>query len=102
MTAYLIVDITVRDEERYAGYRDRVTDQIRQYGGEDLGRGGRIERLEGDLQPRRVGVVEIESVAAAKKWWGSEDYAEHKAIRKAATGKKINVPQGGQTPRTVV
>ena len=94
MAAYLIVDITVRDEERYAGYRDRVTDQIRQYGGEYLVRGGRIERLEGGWQPSRVVVVEFESIAAAKKWWESEDYAEFKAIRQATTDTNMIVVEG--------
>jgi uncharacterized protein (DUF1330 family) len=94
MAAYLIVDITVRDEERYANYRARVTDQIQQYGGEYLVRGGRIERLEGDWQPSRVVVVKFDSIAAARRWWESEDYAELKAIRQATTDTKMIVVEG--------
>ena len=94
MAAYLIVDITVRDEGRYAGYRDRVSDQIRQYGGEYLVRGGSIERLEGDWQPSRVVVVKFESIGAARKWWESEDYAELKAIRQATTDTNMIVVEG--------
>ena len=94
MAAYLIVDITVRDEKRYADYRARVTEQIQQYGGEYLVRGGRLERLEGDWQPSRVVVVKFESMAAAKKWWESEDYAELKAIRQATTDTKMVVVDG--------
>ena len=94
MPAYLIVDITVRDEERYADYRAHVTDQIRQYGGEYLVRGGRIERLEGDWQPSRVVVVKFESIAAARKWWESDDYAELKAIRQATTDTNMIVVEG--------
>jgi len=94
MAAYLIVDITVRDEQRYADYRARVTEQIQQYGGEYLVRGGRLERLEGDWQPSRVVVVKFESMAAAKKWWESEDYAELKAIRQATTDTKMVVVDG--------
>jgi uncharacterized protein (DUF1330 family) len=94
MPAYLIVDITVHDEQRYADYRARVTDQIRQFGGEYLVRGGRIERLEGDWQPSRVVVVKFESIAAAKKWWESDDYAELKAIRQATTDTNMIVVEG--------
>ena len=94
MAAYLIVDITVRDEQRYAGYRARVSDQIQQYGGEYLVRGGALERLEGDWRPTRVVVVKFESIAAAKKWWESEDYAELKALRQATTDTKMIVVEG--------
>jgi len=94
MAAYLIVDITVRDEKRYADYRARVTEQIQRYGGEYLVRGGRLERLEGDWQPSRVVVVKFESMTAAKKWWESEDYAELKAIRQATTDTRMIVVDG--------
>ena len=94
MAAYLISDITVLDEERYAGYRARVSDQIRQFGGEYLVRGGKVEGLEGDWQPSRVVVVKFESIAAAKKWWGSEEYGELKALRQATTETKMIVVEG--------
>ena len=94
MSAYLIVDITVRDEKRYADYRARVTEQITRYGGEYLVRGGKLERLEGDWSPSRVVVVRFESLAAAKKWWESEDYAELKAIRQATTDTNMIVVEG--------
>ncbi|HEX6626992.1 MAG TPA: DUF1330 domain-containing protein, partial [Gemmatimonadaceae bacterium] len=82
------------DEEHYAPYRARVTDQIQQYGGEYLVRGGRIERLEGDWQPGRVVVIRFESIAAARRWWESEDYAELKAIRQATTDTNMIVVEG--------
>ena len=94
MAAYLIVDITVLDEQRYADYRARVTDSIRQYGGEYLVRGGKLERLEGDWQPSRLVVVKFQSIDAAKKWWSSEDYAELKALRQATTNTKMIVVEG--------
>lgn len=94
MAAYLIVDITVLDEQRYADYRARVTDSIRQYGGEYLVRGGKLERLEGDWQPSRLVVVKFQSIDAAKKWWSSEDYAELKALRQATTETEMIVVEG--------
>ena len=94
MAAYLIVDITVLDEQRYADYRARVTASIRQYGGEYLVRGGKLERLEGDWQPSRLVVVKFQSIDAAKKWWSSEDYAELKALRQATTETKMIVVEG--------
>ena len=94
MAAYLIVDIAVRDEQTYATYRARVSDQIRQYGGEYLVRGGKLETLEGDWTPKRIVIVRFDSIAAARRWWESEDYAELKAIRQASTETKMIVVQG--------
>ena len=94
MPAYLIVDITVRDEQRYAAYRAQVTETIVRHGGEYLVRGGKVERLEGDWSPSRVVVLRFESIAAAKKWWESEDYAELKALRQATTDTKMIVVEG--------
>ena len=94
MAAYLIVDICVRDEETYAGYRARVSDQIRQYGGEYLVRGGRTDQLEGNWNPKRIVVVRFDSIAAARKWWESEEYAELKAIRQASTYTNMIVVEG--------
>jgi uncharacterized protein (DUF1330 family) len=94
MAAYLIVDITVKDELTYAGYRARVSDQLNQYGGEYLVRGGRVEQLEGDWNPKRVVIVRFESIAAARRWWESDDYADLKAIRQASTDTNMIVVEG--------
>ena len=94
MSAYLIVDITVRDEKRYAAYRAQVTETITRYGGEYVVRGGKLERLEGEWSPTRIVVVKFESIAAAKKWWQSADYAELKALRQATTDTRMIVVEG--------
>jgi uncharacterized protein (DUF1330 family) len=94
MAAYLIVDITVKDEQTYSGYRARVSDQLQRYGGEYLVRGGRVEQLEGDWNPKRVVIVRFESIAAARRWWESDEYAELKAIRQASTDTNMIVVEG--------
>lgn len=95
MAAYLIVEIAgVRDEETYAAYRARVSDQLRKSGGEYLARGGTIERLEGTWQPRRIVLVRFDSLADAKRWWSSDEYAELKAMRQASTDTNMIVVEG--------
>jgi uncharacterized protein (DUF1330 family) len=94
MPAYVIVEITVRDEETYAQYRARVTDQIRQYGGEYLVRGGNTEALEGDWLPRRIVLLRFDSMEAAKRWWSSDDYAPLKALRQASADTNMILVEG--------
>src|SRR5258708_2761527 len=86
MSAYLIVDIAeVHDAEAYAGYRSRVSPEIEAAGGRYLVRGGPIDVLEGTWAPRRIVVVQFDSMAAARRWWASPEYADLLAIRRRAT-----------------
>ena len=95
MAAFLIVEILrVHDEQTYADYRSRVSPQLREFGGEYLVRGGRIEQLEGEWLPKRIVVVRFESLDAAKRWWSSPEYAELKALRRASTDSNMIVVEG--------
>ncbi len=95
MSAYLIVDVTeIRDERTYAAYRSQVANGIEQAGGRYLARGGAIEVLEGDWQPRRIVVVRFDSPAAARAWWTSTEYADLKRMRMASTRTNMIVVDG--------
>ena len=48
MSAYLIVKVTVSDEETYDQFRQQVPGTIAKYVGEYLVRGGDMEILEGE------------------------------------------------------
>jgi uncharacterized protein (DUF1330 family) len=92
MAAYLIADIEVEDPERYQEYVRQAGPAARAYGGEFIARGGATEVLEGDWKPGRVVVVRFESMARAREWWNSEEYAGPKEIRRSAsTGRMILV-----------
>ena len=59
MTAYVIADIDIHDQDTYREYSALVPDTLRPYGGRFLVRGGAFETLEGDWRPRRVVVLEF-------------------------------------------
>jgi len=99
MPAYLIVDIEVKDPERYAEYIKLTPATIAKYGGRFVVRGGRHEILEGSWQPKRFVIVEFESVERAKAWWNSEEYRGPKALRQSAAATNMVVFEG-VTPTT--
>ncbi|MGH2522967.1 MAG: DUF1330 domain-containing protein, partial [Anaerolineales bacterium] len=62
MSAYVIVDIDVRDAARYEEYKQLAPPTVAAYGGRYLARGGKAEVLEGVWTPKRLVILEFESV----------------------------------------
>ncbi len=94
MPAYILVDVTVNDPERYEGYKPMVPPTLEIYGGKFLVRGGESEVLEGDWQPNRTVVLEFESMEKAKAWHASEEYREARDLRQATTTTSMFVVNG--------
>jgi len=94
MAAYLIVNIDVKDPERYAEYVKVVPATIAAYGGKYVVRGGAAEKLEGDWEPRRVVVLEFESMEKARQWWDSDEYRGPKELRRSASVGNIILVKG--------
>ena len=94
MAAYIVVQVDVKDPNRYADYRAMVLPTVAQYGGRFIVRGGKTETLEGDWAPKRFVVVEFPSVDQAKAWWASPEYAEAKALRQATSETQMIVAEG--------
>ena len=53
-----------------------------------------VEALEGDWSPERIVVLEFESVARAKEWWASAEYAPAKALRQQSATTRMIVVEG--------
>lgn len=92
MAAYVIVEINVTDPKIYEDYRRVAPDSIARYGGRYVVRGGQTQVFEGDWQPKRIVVLEFDSLARARQWWDSEEYRGPKALRhRSATTRMIAV-----------
>lgn len=94
MAAYMLASIEVTDPVTYEDYRKGVAGTIAQYGGRFLARGGATEHLEGSFVPKRVVIVEFPSMEAAKRWYGSPEYAPLLALRKRASKGDLFVTEG--------
>ena len=85
MAAYVIGDIEVTDPETYAKYAAGVPETVAAFGGRYLVRGTAGEAVEGDWTPKRLVVLEFESMERAKAWHNSPEYADLKKLRQSAS-----------------
>ena len=81
MPAYIIVEIDVIDPIEYEEYKRQASATVHQYGGKYIVRGGKTEVLEGDWQPKRIVILQFESLARAKEWLNCEEYHEPRKLR---------------------
>ena len=94
MSAYIVVEVDVKDPERYADYRTMVPASLEAYGGKFLVRGGAVEKLEGDWEPARFVVIEFGSVEQAKRWWDSDEYRQARNLRQETADTRMIVVEG--------
>lgn len=85
MAAYVFANVEVRDPILYEEYRRQVPATLARYGGKFLVRGGATEVLEGLLAPRRIVIIEFESLERAKAWWDSPEYRPLRELRQRAS-----------------
>jgi uncharacterized protein (DUF1330 family) len=85
MAAYLIANVDVKDAAAFEEYRKQVPATIAKHGGRYLVRGGRVERVEGTWNPKRLVVLEFPSIEQARRWYDSEEYRGPKALRMTCT-----------------
>ncbi|MGD2139493.1 MAG: DUF1330 domain-containing protein [Burkholderiales bacterium] len=94
MTAYVIVEIEVTDPAGYEEYRSRVGKSLQQYGATFLVRGGDIEILEGDWQPKRMVMCAFDSMEKVREWYNSDEYRELRKVRENTARMNMVAVQG--------
>ena len=94
MSAYLIARIDVTDPERYEEYKALAQVAVAAHGGRYVVRGGEHETLEGDVEDRRIVVLEFPDTAAARGFYASAEYTAAKAARAGAAIGQFVVVEG--------
>lgn len=89
--AYLLVQVDVTHEGRYAEYVKVAPEIVQKYGGRYLARGGRSLTLEGPPARSRVVVIEFPSYEAAERFYRSPEYAEARRLREGAAAAQFVV-----------
>ena len=94
MSAYIIVEVEVKDPVKYEDYKKLTPASISAYGGRFIVRGGKAELIEGKQEPKRIVVLEFENSERAKTWWNSPEYSEAKKIRHATAESRMILIEG--------
>ena len=94
MVAYVINDMEVTDPQLLDEYKKLSPATVVQYGGRFLARGGQMETLEGTWSPKRLVILEFPSIAQAKAWVNSPEYAPARRVRQKASRSNIIVVDG--------
>lgn len=94
MAAFVIVDVDVKDKERYEEYKKLTPGSLVPFGGRFVVRGGKVETLEGTWTPRRLVILEFPTMERAREWWGSETYGPAKALRQSCARTEMVLVEG--------
>lgn len=95
MSAYVISEVAFVDHELALRYRELAATSIEAYGGVYRVRGATPEAVEGEIEEnRRLVVVEFPSMATAKKWYASAEYAEALELRAEALDRRLLFVEG--------
>jgi uncharacterized protein (DUF1330 family) len=94
MTAYVITQVVVHDQETFDEYRAKAGPVLAKFGGEFLVRGGRMEVLEGKWPYPRGVIIKFRDRDAAKRWHDSKEYGEVKKLRHASARANMIVVDG--------
>jgi len=98
MPAYVIAEVEVTDPAGYEEYKAIVPSVLARYGGRYLARGGEVAGLEGDAPAPRIAILEFPSLAQAKAWWASAEYAPAKALRHRTAKSRLLAVAGLDSP----
>lgn len=94
MAGLIIADVEVTDPAKFEEYRGQVSATIEKYGGKYMVRGGATETVEGDWQPKRLVILEFESVARAKEWYYSAEYSGPMKLRHQSANTNLVFVEG--------
>jgi uncharacterized protein (DUF1330 family) len=85
MSAYVFFDVReISDAKTLEQYRNRVLETVTAHGGRYLVLGGHVEGIEGSWKPNVPVLIQFAALDAARRWYGSDEYAPLKALRLSA------------------
>ena len=93
MTAYVVYEAVVTDDEQYERYKTAAASSVSAAGGRYVVRGGEVESFEG-AAPARVVILEFPALDAAVAWYRSEQYGAARALRESACDARMFVVDG--------
>jgi len=94
MTAYVISEVEPRDAVLFERYRALAPAIIARYGGRYIVRGGEADVVEGGPPAKTIVIVEFHTMARAREWYRSPEYAEALKLRAGALDRRLMFVEG--------
>jgi uncharacterized protein (DUF1330 family) len=94
MAAYVIAEVDVQDAGMFEDYRKLVPPALAKYGGKFIVRGGTVETKEGGWTPKRIVVLEFPTMARAREWYHSPEYAPALEMRLKSAKSRLILVEG--------
>jgi len=98
MTAYILIQGTVKDPPGFAAYARAVSQLVAEMGGRYIVLGGNPEALEGHYPHRSLVVHEWPSREDALKFWHSRAYRKIRELRRGKGEFTVVLADGHMTP----
>ncbi len=94
MPVYLIIDVTIIDQEVYAEYVEQVPAVVEKYGGTYLVRGGEVFTLAGGWEPERIVMVEFDAIDQVQEFFASPEYLALASLREQSSTFRAIIVEG--------
>jgi len=94
MSAFMIVDVDIKDMDIYRKYMEQVKPLIEKFGGKYLVRGGELDVLEGSWSPTRIVLVEFKDIDTIRAFFDSPEYEPLKQIRRSCSTIDVTAVEG--------
>ncbi len=85
MSAYMLVEIMIKDPAPYEEYMDRIPAVIAAKGGRYVVRSSRVTPVAGGWSPDRIIMMEFDDMDALRACFGSDEYKQLATLREAGT-----------------
>ena len=94
MAVYMVFNEKVTDQNQFDKYRQHAGSLIARHGGRFLVRGGNITSLEGNPGFHRVVIIEFDDMAAARRFYDSDEYQPLIQLRQSASTGYAAIVEG--------
>ena len=85
MSAYMLVEIAVKDEPLYARYVELVTRVVEKYQGRYVVRSSKVSPNSGGWTPDRIILIRFDTLVDLRKCFASREYSELSPLRERST-----------------
>tara|TARA_B110000014_G_C19498923_1_gene269598 strand:+ start:67 stop:354 length:288 start_codon:yes stop_codon:yes gene_type:complete len=94
MSAYIVVQINIKNKEPYKEYLRQVTPIVEKYKGEYIIRGGNYKTMLGNWDYERTVVIKFPTYDMATKFYNSQEYFPVKKIREDNSDGNLIIIEG--------